>query len=284
MQTNNSAPNPAPTTNPGPTISSATSGTSTTGLVNGQTVSTVVQDPMANVKHATPDNERATQSTLLISELRDGMVIMKDGSFRAVVACQSINFDLMSSSEREGVEYSYQNFLNSLSFTVQILIRSQRVDIAPYIARLSEIRRNNDNMLLGILMDDYIRFINLLSQEANIMDKSFFVVIPYYPSAEQERILNETRSIFASFKKTTSQSVTRIDRNTYDQAMSEINNRIEVVTSGLFQIGINSVRLSTRQLAQLYYDFNNPDTSVREPLVDFTALATTYVRKGDPNE
>ena len=66
--------------------------------------------------------------------------------------------------------------------------------------------------------------------------------------------------------------------------MSEINNRIEVVTSGLFQIGINSVRLSTRQLAQLYYDFNNPDTSVREPLVDFTALATTYVRKGDPNE
>ena len=235
-------------------------------------------------QQATPDQALSTQITLLISDLRDSMVIMKDGSFRAVVACQSINFDLMSSTEREGIEYSYQNFLNSLNFTTQILIRSQRVDITPYINRLSEIRRNNDNMLLGILMDDYIGFIDALSQEANIMDKSFFVVIPYYPSVEQERILNETRSIFASFKKNTGQSVTRIDRNTYDQAMSEINNRIEVVTSGLFQIGINSVRLSTRQLAQLYYDFNNPDTSVREPLVDFNALATTYVRKGDPNE
>ena len=114
----------------------------------------------------------STQSTLLISELRDNMVIMKDGSFRAVVACKSINFDLMSDVEREGVEYSYQNFLNSLKFTTQILIRSQRVDIGPYIEKLSEIRRNNDNMLLGVLMDDYINFIDVLSQEANIMDNS----------------------------------------------------------------------------------------------------------------
>ena len=92
------------------------------------------------------DVPTSTQSTLLISELRDNVVIMKDGSFRAVVACKSINFDLMSDVEREGVEYSYQNFLNSLKFTTQILIRSQRVDIGPYIDRLNEIRRNNDNM------------------------------------------------------------------------------------------------------------------------------------------
>ena len=101
----------------------------------------------------------STQATLLISELRDNVVIMKDGSFRAVVACKSINFDLMSEMEREGVEYSYQNFLNSLKFTTQILVRSQRVDIGPYIERLNEIRRSNDNMLLGVLMEDYINFI-----------------------------------------------------------------------------------------------------------------------------
>ena len=99
---------------------------------------------------ATPqDNPSSTQSTLLISELRDGLVIMKDGSFRAVVACKSINFDLMSETEREAVEYAYQGFLNSLNFTTQILIRSQRVDIAPYLERLSNIRRSTDNMLLG---------------------------------------------------------------------------------------------------------------------------------------
>lgn len=230
------------------------------------------------------ENPLSTQSTLMISELRDGVVIMKDGSFRAVVACQSINFDLMSETEREGVEYSYQNFLNSLNFTIQILVRSQRVDIGPYIERLSTIRRNNDNMLLGVLMDDYINFIDILSQEANIMDKSFFVVIPYYSSADAEKLVEQTKNLFKTFGKK-SQPVTKINRDTYNKAIDELNNRVETVISGLFRIGIQSVRLNTRELAELYYNFNNPDTAVREPLVDFTKLATTYVTKGaKPNE
>ena len=227
------------------------------------------------------ESPTSTQTTLLISELRDNVVIMKDGSFRAVVACKSINFDLMSDMEREGVEYSYQNFLNSLRFTTQILVRSQRVDIGPYIERLSEIRRNNDNMLLGVLMDDYINFIDILSQEANIMDKSFFIIIPYYSSPDAEKVLQQTKSLFQSFSKKKAMEVTKIDRATYDKAMSELNNRVDSVMSGLFQIGIQSVRLNTKELAQLYYNFNNPDTAVREPLVDFSKLATMYVKKGE---
>ena len=225
----------------------------------------------------------STQATLLISELRDNVVIMKDGSFRAVVACKSINFDLMSDMERDGVEYSYQNFLNSLKFTTQILVRSQRVDIGPYIERLSEIRRNNDNMLLGVLMDDYINFIDILSQEANIMDKSFFIVIPYYTSPDAEKVLSQTKNFFKSFSKTKAPEVTRIDRTTYDKALTELTNRVDSVISGLFQIGISSVRLNTKELAELYYNFNNPDTAVREPLVDFSKLATMYVKKGEAN-
>lgn len=229
------------------------------------------------------DNPISTQATSLISELRDGLVIMKDGSFRAVVACQSINFDLMSNEEREGVEYSYQNFLNSLDFTTQILVRSQRVDIGPYIERLSNIRRNSDNMLLGVLMDDYINFINVLSQEANIMDKSFFIVIPYYSSNDVEKALQQTKSLFKVFSKSTAPPVTRINRDVYQKASEEIDNRVNAVIAGLFQIGINSVRLNTKELAELYYNFNNPDTAVREPLVDFNKLATTYVKKGVKN-
>lgn len=253
------------------------------GNANMQNMGAVAMQAQAAAP-VSPNKEvpTSTQATLLISELRDNVVIMKDGSFRAVVACKSINFDLMSDVEREGVEYSYQNFLNSLRFTTQILVRSQRVDIGPYIEKLSEIRRNNDNMLLGVLMDDYINFIDILSQEANIMDKSFFIVIPYYTSPDTEQTLQQTKNFFKSFSaKSKMPEVTKIDRATYDKALSELNNRVDSVISGLFQIGIHSVRLNTKELAELYYNFNNPDTAVREPLVDFTRLAGMYVKKGD---
>ena len=237
-----------------------------------------VAAPQENV---TPDKSDSTQTTLLISELRDGLAIMKDGSFRAVVACKSINFDLMSETEREAVEYSYQGFINSLNFTTQILVRSQRVDIGPYLERLTDIRRNTDNMLLGVLMDDYINFIDILSQEANIMDKSFFIVIPYYLSKDSEKASAQVKGLFSGMFKSKEPVVTKIDRQTYDKAVTEINNRVESVISGLFQIGIHSVRLNTKELSELFYNFNNPDTAVREPFIDFSKMATTYVRKGE---
>lgn len=245
------------------------------------------QDPSATVtlsSQATPDIPISTQTTINISEIRDGLLIMKDGSFRAVIACKSINFDLMSDNEREAVEFSFQNFLNSLTFTTQILIRSQRVDIGPYIDKLADIRRNNDNMLLGVLMDDYINFIDILSQEANIMDKSFFIIIPYYSSPDAEKLVQQTKDFFKSFQKNKEIPITRIDRVTYEKAISELNNRTDSVISGLFQTGIQAVRLNTKELSELFYNFNNPDTAVREPLVDFTKLATTYVKKGEKNE
>ena len=105
--------------------------------------------------------------------------------------------------------------------------------------------------------------------------------MPYYSSADAEKELQQTKNFFKSFSRTKGPEVTRIDRATYDKALSELNTRVDTVISGLFQIGIHSVRLNTRELAELYYNFNNPDTAVREPLVDFTRLATMYVKKGD---
>lgn len=230
----------------------------------------------------TPKNPNSSQSSLQLSEVRDNMVIMTDGSFRAVVACRSINFDLMSEREREGVEYSYQNFLNSLNFPIQILIRSQRVDIGPYIDRLADIRRSQDNMLLGVLMDDYINFIDVLSQEANIMDKSFFIVMPYYPNGDIGNIVEQGKGFFGKLMAKPKNSITRIDTATYEKAKSEVKNRVDSVMGGLFQIGIQSVQLNTKELGELYYNFYNPDTAVREPLGDFNDVTAVYVKKG-PN-
>lgn len=224
-------------------------------------------------------NPNSTQNSLLLSEIRDNMVIMADGSFRAVIACKSINFDLMSSRERDGVEFSYQNFLNSLNHPVQILIRSQRIDIGPYIDKLMRIRTNQDNMLLGVLMDDYIDFIDMLSQEANIMDKSFFIAVPYYPQGDITNLIEQGKGFFGKLTAKPN-NVTKIDTDTYEKAKTEIKNRVDGVVSGLFQMGVQSKSLTTKELGELYYNFYNPDTAVREPLVDFTSLATTFVKKG----
>ena len=205
---------------------------------------------------------------------------MSDGSFRAVVACKSINFDLMSSREREGVEFSYQNFLNALYFPIQIFIRSQRVDIGPYLDRLSNIRRGQDNMLLGVLMDDYINFIDVLSQDANIMDKSFFIIVPYYPTGDLNNVKEQAKGFFGKIFAKEQATATRIDKATYDKAKDEIKNRVDSVMSGLFQIGVKSVQLNTKELGELYYNMYNPDTAVREPLGDFENVTSTYVRKG----
>lgn len=208
------------------------------------------------------------------------MVIMKDGSFRAVIACKSINFDLMSSREREGVEYSYQNFLNSLTFPVQIFIRSQRVDIGPYIERLANIRRSQDNMLLNVLMDDYIDFIDALSQEANIMDKSFFIIVPYFPTGDLSNVRDQAKGFFGKVFAKPQAGPIRIDKMTYEKARDEIKNRVDLVTSGLFAMGVKSVQLNTKELGELYYNIYNPDTAVREPLGNFENTTSTFVRKG----
>lgn len=238
--------------------------------------STPKQQPPAKAS----TSQSTTQNSLLISEIRDSMVIMGDGSFRAVVACKSINFDLMSSREREGVEFSYQNFLNALYFPIQIFIRSQRVDIGPYIDRLATIRRSQDNMLLNVLMDDYINFIDVLSQEANIMDKSFFIVIPFYPTGDINNVIEQSKGIFGKLFQKPQTTVAKIDKVQYEKARDEIKNRVDSVTSGLFQIGVKSVQLHTKELGELYYNVYNPDTAVREPLGDFENVTSTFVKKG----
>lgn len=249
---------------------------------------TIPQGPQDTAQQSqqkqTPPNKKqaSTQNSLLLSELRDGLIIMADGSFRAVIACKSINFDLMSSREREAVEYSYQNFLNALYFPIQILVRSQRVDIGPYLDKLEGIRRAQDNMLLSVLMDDYIQFVDILSQEANIMDKSFFVIVPYYPNGSIDSVVEQGKGLFTKLfggnaNKTT---VTKIDKDTYAKAKDEIKNRVDSILSGLTQVGVRAVQLNTKELGELYYNVYNPDTAVREPLGDFNSVTSTYVRKG----
>jgi hypothetical protein len=229
-----------------------------------------------------------TQNSLLISEIRENMVILNDGSFRAVIACESINYDLMSNEEREGIEYSYQNFLNTLYFPTQIVIQSRKIDIKPYLDRLEQIRAKQENMLLGVMMDDYLDFIFDIAEQANIMRKDFFVVVPYViggdANSDVNNLKNMTDSMISSVQK---KQRIKIDAKNYDKAKDEIKNRVSTILNGLMNIGVRAGQLPTKALSELYYNFYNPDTAINEPISNLQNYTNTlYVKKapGEPPE
>lgn len=208
---------------------------------------------------------------------------MNDGSFRSVVMVKSINFDLMSPEEREGVEYSYQGFLNSLYFPIQIFIHSQKVDIRPYLERLDKIRQEHDNMLLALLMEDYLGFISALAQQTNIMDKKFYVVIPFFPRVDVQKALTQSKNFLSGLKglfNTQEQHVT-INEQDLNKAKDELRNRVQAVLDGLRQCGVPGLPLDTQELIELYYDTYNPDTATRQQLKHFDELEAPMVTKGE---
>ena len=228
-------------------------------------------------------NPNSTQNTLQIAEIRDGIVILNDGTYRSVVMVKSINFDLMSPQERESVEYAYQGFLNSLYFPVQIFIRSQKVDLRPYIEKLDKIRGEHDNMLLALLMEDYIGFMENLAYQTNIMDKKFYVIVPYFPALDVQKAITGSKNFFTGlndlFKN--HEKHVNINENELENAKTELRNRVQAVLGGLMQCGVQGLPLDTQELIELYYDTYNPDTATRQQLKNFDDLTAPVITKGE---
>jgi len=240
--------------------------------------SSVPQPTVTPVK----SNPNSTQNTLMISEIRDGIVIMNDGSFRSVVMLKSINFDLMSPGEREGVEYGYQGFLNSLYFPVQIFVRSQKVDLGPYIQKLDKIRSEHDNMLLALLMEDYIAYMAGLAEQTNVMDKKFYMVIPYFPVADAQKVVQASKGFMEGIFGKKEQKVV-INEADLETAKTELRDRTQAVLAALLQCGVQGLPLDTNELIELYYDAYNPDTATRQKLKNFDDLNAPIISKGQGN-
>jgi hypothetical protein len=257
---------------PQPTAAPAAAMPPLTGPTSGATTRPVAA-------HAAPNS---TQNMLQMAEIRDGIVIMNDGSFRSVIMVKSINFDLMSPQEQEGVEFSFQSFLNSLYFPIQIFIRSQKVDIGPYIEKLDKIRAEHDNMLLALMMDDYIDYMSSLAQQTNIMDKKFYIVVPFFPHVAAQKALTQSKNFvtgLAGLFNNKEQHVV-INEEDLEKAKTELRTRVQSVMSGLMQSGIQSLPLDTQELIELYYDTYNPDTATRQELKNFNELNADFITKG----
>lgn len=231
-------------------------------------------------------NPNSTQNTLQIAEIRDGIVIMSDGTFRAVVMCKAINFDLMSPQEREAVEFAYQGFLNSLNFPIQIFMRSEKVDLKPYLQKLNKIRASQDNMLLGLLIEDYITFLDAIAQQTNIMDKQFYVVISFPdPNQDVRSTIKQSTGFFTGMadllnnKGKTPHVV--IDEKVLEEAKTQLRNRVHAVIEGLQQCSVQSLPLDTQELIELYYNAYNPDTATHQHLGKFEDLSTPLIEKAE---
>jgi len=246
-----------------------------------QAVSGFGTAPQATVPVAAA-NPNSTQNTLQIAEIRDGIVIMNDGSFRSVIMVKSVNFDLMSPQEQEALEYSYQGFLNSLYFPVQIFLRSSKVDLRPYIEKLDKIRSEHDNMLLAYLMEDYINYIAGLSEQTNIMDKMFYVVVPFFPHTDIQKALTQSKNFFSGLSQIFNSKEQHVTINEADleAAKTELRNRVQAILSGLMQCGVQGLPLDTEELIELYYDTYNPDTATRQQLKNFSDMTADIVTKG----
>lgn len=226
---------------------------------------------------ASDKSGKSTQNTLLISEIKDGVVVMRDGSLRGVILGSAINFDLMSGPEQESVEFAYQGFLNSLHFPIQIAIKSQRVEISGYIEKLQALRGEQSNELLGALMDDYIQNIQALVEEVHIMNKQFYVVVPYFPPLMEQKKSNLIEGLKAAFEPTPMITVSEVDFTKYKQELSQ---RMALVSAGMTQMGIRAISLGTQELVDLYYGWYNPEVAANQKLIETAQLGTPVVQKG----
>jgi type IV secretory pathway VirB4 component len=209
----------------------------------------------------------STQESLKFAEIHNDTIILRDGNLRQVLLCSSINFALKSEQEQNAIIYQYQNFLNSLNFPIQILMQSKKLDLGKYLIKLTEKAGSQSNELLRAQTLDYIDFIKRLINLANIMDKRFYIVIPYMIPAKMN---------VNTLPGQNSQATLASDE--FETYRKEIEQRVQVIESGLGGFGVRTAKLNTQQLVELMYGVYNPEEANREKLTDAENLTGEIVR------
>lgn len=208
-----------------------------------------------------------TQQNLLISEIKQDTVVLKDGTLRAVLMVSSINFALKNEDEQTAIIQNYVSFLNSLDHPLQILIQSRKLQIKPYIDRLLEQERKQTNELLRTQIADYRAFVNELVSLGEIMSKQFYVIVPYDPRS------NKNKSFFTRLGEVISPATAvRVKGEKFAKRKYDLESRVRQVESGLSGIGLTAVRLDTQSLIELYFSTYNTDIALSQELGNLSEL------------
>lgn len=198
---------------------------------------------------------RATQDFVPIKEIRDGIVILKDGGLRAIIMASSINLSLKSADEQRATIQQFQGFLNSLDFSTQIVIRSRKLDIRPYISLLENRMKEQVEPLLKIQTREYIQFIISFTETVNIMTKSFIIVVPYSAAAaaaEGGGLAGLAKML--PFRKKAAEE----KEAEFAEKKNQLDQRVGVIKSGLARVGVRTVQLGTEEVVELFYKTFNP--------------------------
>jgi len=225
-------------------------------------------------KKAQSKNARrpSTQMHLPIAEIKDGVVVLKDGTLRSVLMCSSINFALKSEDEQNSTISSYVGFLNSIDFPIQIAIQSRRLQIKPYLEKLVKLEKGQPNELLRVQIADYRSFIQELVDIGKIMTKRYYVVVSYDP------ISNKKKSFWTRIKEVVKPALTlRLKEERFEQRKKDLDIRIRHVQGGLSGIGLEVVQLDTQSLIELYYSTYNPDIAFAEELGDIEKQQLEFI-------
>lgn len=199
-------------------------------------------------------NKKSTQDFVPISEVRDGIIVLKGGGLRAVLLASSLNFALKSEDEQTAFIIQFQNFLNSLDFSCQIFVQSRMLDIRPYVATLEERFKEQLDDLMRIQIREYIEFVKSFTEAANIMTKNFFVVVPYAPAMAPIAQGGPSAMLPWNRKKTNSADANR----TFEEQASQLEQRVAIVQQGLIRTGVRTVQLGTEEVIELLYKLFNP--------------------------
>lgn len=201
---------------------------------------------------------QATQDFIPIKEIRDGVCVLKDGSLRMVLLASSINFALKSTDEQAGIIMQYQNFLNSLDFSIQIFMESRKLDIDPYIQTLEKRLKEQPNDLIKTQTREYIDFIKNFTENVNVMSKTFFIVVPYDVSVlqSQKQSGGFLSSVFGRKKQSAA-----ANQASFVEQKTQLEQRTSVVQQGLNRIGVRVIALGTEELVELYFKTFNPGES-----------------------
>jgi len=210
----------------------------------------------------------STQKYVDVEDVRDGVLVLRNGSIRCILLVSSINFDLKSSEEQDAIISQYQGFLNSIDFPLQIIVQSRRFRIEPYLEKLVEEEKHQENELLRFQISEYRNFVQSLTEVSNIMSKFFYVVVPFAPSeTENGGLLGKLSGIFQP------KSGTVIPGDTFETYRSQLLQRADQVTAALSGTGVRTSMLGTEEVIELLYNTYNP-----------SVFTTTTIRNVDQME